>query len=52
MVKEMVVKVINGQWYAVQDGKHLTAKQTAARVAAGVPYKIVAKKLEEVDNVS
>ena len=39
MTKEMVVKVANnGQWYAIKDGKHLTAQQTATLIAKGNPY--------------
>jgi len=41
MTKEMVVKVANnGQWYAIKNGKHLTAQQTATLIARGIPYHI------------
>ena len=39
MTKEMVVKVANnGQWYAIKNGKHLTAQETATLIARGIPY--------------
>ncbi len=39
MVKQLIVTITNGQWYATQNGKHLTAQQTAALIAKGTPYK-------------
>ena len=38
MNKPLIVKVANGQWYAVRDGKHLTAQETATLIAKGTPY--------------
>ncbi len=43
MKQEMIVKVVQGQWYATLDGKHLTAQQTAKEVAKGTPYRIEAE---------
>lgn len=40
MEREMVVKIVNGQWYATKNGKHLTAQQTATLIAGGTPYRI------------
>ena len=40
MTKEMVIKVANGQWHAIKNGKHLTAQQTATLIARGIPYRI------------
>ncbi len=40
MKKELIVKIVNGQWYATRNGKHLTARQTATLIAKGEPYRI------------
>ena len=37
-MKTLIIKVANGQWYAAQGNKHLTAQQTATAIANGVPY--------------
>ena len=42
-MKELIVKVVNGQWYATKDGKHLTAQQTATAIAKGIPYRFEAE---------
>lgn len=39
-MKELIIKVVNGQWYATQDGKHLTAQETFTLIAKGIPYTI------------
>jgi len=44
MAKELVVKIVNGQWFSTQDGKHLTAQQTAKAIDEGTPYNIVVEK--------
>ncbi len=36
--KEIIIRVIDGQWYALQDGRHLTAPETAELIAKGIPY--------------
>lgn len=43
MAKELTIKVRNGQWYAVMDGKHLTAQEAAAMIAKGIPYRFEAE---------
>ena len=40
MKKELIIKIVNGQWYATKNGKHLTAQQTASLIAKGEPYEI------------
>ncbi|KKN74701.1 hypothetical protein LCGC14_0387430 [marine sediment metagenome] len=40
-VKGLSIKIVDGQWYAVLEGKHLTAQETAAQIARGTPYQIV-----------
>lgn len=39
MTTPLIIKVTNGQWYAVKDGKHLTAQETAALIAKGTSYR-------------
>ena len=40
--KILTIKNVNGQWYAQADGeKRLTAQETAALIAKGVPYQII-----------
>ena len=39
MVKELVIKIVDGQWYATQDDKHLTAQETATLIAKGATYR-------------
>ena len=43
--KELLIKVVNGQWYATTDGKHLTAQETAALIAKGTPYRFEAETI-------
>ncbi len=39
--KFLTIKIVNGQWYALADGERwLTAQETAALVAKGVPYHL------------
>lgn len=39
MAKELLIKMVNGQWYAELNGKHLTAQQTQKEIAKGTPYR-------------
>ncbi len=40
MAKELIVKIVKGQWYATRNGKHLTAQETTRLIAKGIPYTI------------
>ena len=39
MASKLVIKIVDGQWYAVQNGRHLTANQTATLIANGASYQ-------------
>lgn len=43
MKGKLIIKIVNGQWYATKDGKHLTAQQTASLIAKGEHYRIESK---------
>jgi len=43
MKKELVIKIVNGQWYATLGGKHLTAQETAKLIADGILYRFEAE---------
>lgn len=36
--KKIIIKIVNGRWYATLDGKHLTAQKTAEEIAKGTTY--------------
>ena len=38
MESQLIIKIVNGQWYATKNGKHLTAQETANEIAKGTPY--------------
>ena len=42
--KTLTIKVENGGWYALRDGKRLTAKETATLIAKGIPYRFEARQ--------
>ena len=37
MKKPLIIKMVNGQWYATRNGKHLTAQETTRLIAKGIP---------------
>ena len=39
--KELTIKIVDGQWFATLNGKHLTAQETQLAIAQGASYKFV-----------
>ena len=39
--KKLLIKIIDGQWFATLNGKHLTAQETQIAIMRGASYKFI-----------
>ena len=52
MTKELIIKFVDGQWFAMQGGKHLTATQVLSEIAEGTPYRFGQTRTQHINEVN